>query len=219
MLIRHIKKWWYIFAIWVCRMFCVVFFRMHVRGQENVPKEGAFLLISNHQSYLDPIFCGTPLRRQLAYVARDSLFKIWISRIIISSVGAIPIRRDKADLSAVKRMLAKLSEGLGLCLFPEATRTTDGKIAGLKAGFLLIFRKSKAPIVPVVIDGAFESWPKHKMFFSPGCRISVSYGKCIRPEDVAEMSDKQLAGHITKILRQMHNQSRRIQRKQPYQYQ
>jgi 1-acyl-sn-glycerol-3-phosphate acyltransferase len=199
-------------------MFCVVFFRMHIHGQGNVPKKGPFILICNHQSYLDPIFCGAPIPRQISYVGRANLFKNWMFRSIILSVGSIAIRRDKPDLTAIKRMLARLSDGFGLCLFPEATRTSDGRIALLKPGFSFIVRKSKAPIVPVIIDGAFDCWPRHQKLFNPGQRISVDYGKCIQPEEVEKMTDRELAQHMTGIMREMLNQCRIKRGKQPYKY-
>ena len=218
MFMKYLSRGWYVFALWTSRMFCVVFFRMHLHGQENIPRKGPFLLISNHQSLLDPIFCGAPLRRQLAFIGRDSLFRNWLFRIIIVSVGAIPIRRNTADLTAIKRMIGRLKEGYGLCLFPEATRTSDGRIAPLRPGFSLLSRKGNASIVPVVIDGAFQCWPRTKKFFSPWYRISVYYGKCIEPEQARSMSDDELAAHVTNIMRRMLNESRVRLGNEAYEY-
>jgi len=219
MLMKYIKRGWYVFALWTCRMFCVVFFRMHLNGQENIPRKGPFLLVSNHQSYLDPIFCGAPLRRQLVYVARDSLFRSWAFRSIIASVGAIPVRRAAADLTAVKRMIASLREGFGLCLFPEATRTSDGRIAALRPGFSFLSRKADAPIIPVVIDGAFQCWPREKKFFLPWQHIWVWYGKQIEPQEAARMSDEQLAAYVTNTMRRMLNDCRMRFGRRVYEYQ
>ncbi len=215
---KYVSLCWYLFALWVCRMYLVVFFRMHIRGQKNVPRKGPFLLICNHQSYLDPVFCGAPLRRQMAYVGRDTLFTNLIFKTIIASVGTIAVRRDKADLNAIRRMLARLEDGLGLCLFPEATRSMDGKIAPLKPGFAFIVRKSKASIVPVIVDGAFECWPRHQRFFIPGYHIAVQYGRCINYDEIASMTDEQIADYITSILCQMHNKCRIRMHKKPYDY-
>ena len=214
-----LKEYWYTFALWACRMFCVVFFRMHIDGSDNVPGKGPFLLICNHQSYLDPLFCGSPSRRQLAFVARDTLFKSWFFGNLIASVGTIPIKRDKSDLGAVKKMLRTLQDGKGLCLFPEGTRSQDGKISALKPGFGFICRKTKAPIVPVVVDGAFECWPRFAKFFSPGHDISVSYGQSISPQEIENMDDKQLARYLTNILRDLQNNARIKRKKQPFKYQ
>lgn len=218
MLLKYIKHGWYIFALWACRMFCVVFFRMHLHGQENVPKKGAFLLVSNHQSNLDPVFCGAPIRRQLAYAARESLFKHWGFRMIIRSVGTIPIKRDTADLKAMRRLLGLLLEGYGLCLFPEGTRTSDGKINSLQPGVSFLSRKTNAPIIPVVIDGAFQAWPRHKQLFTPWMHIWVWYGKRIEPEFTASMSDKDFAEYLTGVMRKMLNDCREKFGKSPYEY-
>ncbi len=218
MFLKHVKHVWYVFALWACRMFCVVFFRMHLNGQENIPSKGPFLLVSSHQSYLDPIFCGAPIRRQMVFVARDSLFRSFAFRSIIASVGAIPVRRGVADLTAIKRMIASLREGFGLCLFPESTRTSDGRIAALRPGFSLLCRKTKAPIVPVVIDGAFQSWPRDKKFFSPWQHIWVWYGKRIEPQEAARMSDDEFATYLTDVMRRMLNECRKKFDRSTYEY-
>ena len=185
------------------------------------------MLVSNHQSFLDPVFCGIPLKRPLYFLARDTLFRplVFCRRRkrgffgwLISSVNTIPVRRGKADLSAVKTIIGKLKEGSGVCLFPEATRTKDGKIAPFKPGFGLLCRRGKAAVVPVVIDGAFECWPRHKKIFSPGSEIVICYGKCITPKEVKEMNDMELAKNLTDMLRRMQNDCRIKHGKEPLKY-
>jgi len=209
---------WYWFARWGCRIFCCVFFSLRIYGRENVPDEGAFMLISNHQSYLDPVFCGMHLKRHLYFLARDSLFASRIFGGLISSVNTIPIRQGEVDLSAIKKIIGKLKEGYGVCLFPEGTRTNDGKITPFKGGFGLLCRRGDAAVVPVMIDGAFECWPRHQKVFIPGSRIVICYGKAITAEDVKGMSDRELAEKLTDILREMQNNYRVQQGKEPYCY-
>jgi 1-acyl-sn-glycerol-3-phosphate acyltransferase len=211
------KMRWFRFARWCCKVLCNLFFRVHVYEKENVPDKGAFVLVSNHQSYLDPVFCGIPLKRPLYFLARDSLWKNRFFGRLISSVNTIPVRQGKADLSAMRKVIGKLKEGRGVCLFPEGTRTSDGKIVPFKPGFGLLCRRGKAAVVPVVIDGAFECWPRHKKIFSPG-RIEVSYGKAIPAGEVANMSDRELAQVLTDTLRRMQKESRIRQGKEPYNY-
>ena len=209
---------WFRFARWMCKMFCILFFRLKVYGRENVPEEGAFILISNHQSFLDPLFCGVYLKRPLFFLARDSLFANRFFGWLISSLNTIPVRRGEADLSAIKKVIEKLKQGNGVCLFPEATRSRDGRISAFKPGFGLLCRRGGAAVVPVVIDGAFECWPRHKKIFSPGSKIVVHYGECIKAEQVKEMTDKQLAENLTLTLRKMQNQCRLEQGKEAYNY-
>ena len=208
---------WFRFARFCCRMFCSLFFRVSLYGKENVPDKGAFMLISNHQSYLDPLFCGVYIKRELNFMARDTLFANRFFGWLISSVGTIPVVRGQADLSAVKKIIERLKEGRGVCLFPEGTRTNDGRISLFKGGFGLLSRRGGAVIVPVVIDGAFECWPRHKKIFSPG-RIAVCYGKAILVEEAKSMGDKKLAEKLTDTMRQMQKDIREKQGKEPYSY-
>ena len=190
------------------KIFCTLFFKLTVFGKENIPKKGPFLLISNHQSFLDPLFCGIHLKRHLYFLARDTLFRNYFFGKLLTSVNTIPVRRGQADISAVKTVITKLKQGRGVCLFPEATRTKDGKIADLKPGFGLLGRRGKAAIIPTVIEGAFECWPRHKKIFSPGAEIIVCYGEQITADKIKKMTDTQLAQLITEKMRQMQNKCR-----------
>ncbi|MHC4734272.1 MAG: lysophospholipid acyltransferase family protein [Planctomycetota bacterium] len=211
------KMRWFRFARWCCKVFCNLFFRIHVCGKENVPEKGAVMLVGNHQSYLDPVFCGIYLKRPLYFLARDSLWKNRFFGRLISSVNTIPVKQDKGDLSAMRKVISKLKEGWGVCLFPEGTRTSDGKITPFKPGFGLLCRRGGATVVPVVIDGAFECWPRHKKIFSPGS-IEVCYGKAIPAGEVANMDDRELAELVTDTLRRMQTESRIKQGKESYNY-
>ena len=191
---------------------------MRFYGLENIPTEGAFLLISNHQSFLDPLFCGINTGRPLFFLARDTLFKNWFFGPLLVSVNAIAVRRGEADLGAIKKVIAKLKEGRGVCLFPEGTRTRDGKIAAFKPGLGLLCRRGSAAIVPVVVDGAFECWPRHKKIFSPGAEITVAYGKMNTADEISAISDEQLAEKLTATMRQMQKDYRVKHNKKPYDY-
>jgi len=217
MLKKTLKTGWYWLARGLLSFFCKLFFRLRVYGSENVPDKGAFILAGNHQSYLDPIFCGISLKRHLYFLARDSLFKNKFFGWLISSVNTIPVKRNRADLSSMKKIIGKLKEGNGVCLFPEATRTNDGRISSFKPGFGLLCRRGEATVVPVLIDGAFECWPRHKKIFSSGS-IVLCYGKAITAEQVKDMDDKELAESLTDTLRRMQNDCRVKHNKEPYRY-
>lgn len=214
---EKVRARWFWFARWVCRLFCILFFRVRFYGMENVPDKGAFILISNHQSFLDPVLCGIGLKRHLYFLARDSLFKNKLFGGLISSVNTIPVKRGRADFSSIKKIIGKLKDGGGVCLFPEGTRSEDGRIGRFKPGFGLICRRGEAVIVPVLIDGAFECWPKVKKMFSPGS-IAVCYGKAIPRQQVEKMDDKELADKLTDRVRQMQNACRMSRGKETYHY-
>ena len=214
---KRLKIAWYWTARLGCAVFCAIVFRLRVRGRENVPRGGAYILAGNHQSYLDPVFCGVGIRRRLCYVARDSLYRFKLFGWLIRSLDAIPIGRDKADIAAMKMIIARLQQGEAVCLYPEGTRTHDGRIVPVKAGFGLLCRRSQAAVVPVLVDGAFECWPRQKRLFTPG-RVTIWYGKTLEAEEIRAMTNEELAGRLTATLRQMQNDCRLAQGKKPYDY-
>jgi len=118
----------------------------------------------------------------------------------------------------MRQVIDKLKAGSGVCIFPEATRTSDGRIASFKPGFGLLCRRGGAAVVPVLIDGAFECWPRHKKIFSPGGRITVCYGKAISAEQVKVIGDRALAELLTDTLRRMQTESRLKHGREPLKY-
>jgi 1-acyl-sn-glycerol-3-phosphate acyltransferase len=207
---------WYFISGWPCRFFCLIFFQTRAYNYMKVPKKGGFLLVCNHQCLLDPMFAVIPVTRQFCFAARDSLFKVPLLGWLIRTYNSIPIKRGKPDLAAMKICVERLKQGYGLIIFPEATRTRDGKIEALKPGFGLLSRKANIPIIPVVIDGAFECWPKHKMP-SPG-QIHLTYGEPLWPEKIGSMDDRELAKYLTVVLRQMQAELRLKIGKEPFDY-
>jgi 1-acyl-sn-glycerol-3-phosphate acyltransferase len=220
-LVKRIKKkinfYWYCLWRQGCRMFCRVYFNPTAFNKSYVPEDGAFLLLSNHQSFLDPMINADPLKRQCCFAARDTLFTIPVFGKLVHSFNAIPIKRGQADLTAIRAFIEKLNEGYGLVLYPEGTRTEDGKIADMKPGFGLLARKANVPIIPSVIDGAFECWPRHQKLFSRG-KIYVTYGEPIPAQKVAEMGDREFAKYLTEILREMQKQLRLKVGRKPFEY-
>lgn len=212
-----IKVKWYFVARFMCQVFTLLFFRYRVYGRNNIPSSGSFIIAGNHQSFLDPVFMGIGARRRLLFMARDTLFNSRLFGGLIRSTNAIPVSRDKADIGAIKLVLAQLNEGHGVCLYPEGTRSADGKITAFKPGFGLLCRRSKAPVVPAVVDGAFECWPRHRKLFSPG-PVVVWFGKPLSPDEIRSMTNEQLADWLTRTLRQMQRHCRLKQGKKPYDY-
>jgi len=208
---------WYWLARFGCWIACAVLFRLRTCGRENVPTTGAVILASNHQCYLDPVFCGVGVKRHLTYVARDTLFRYRLFGLLIHSLNAIPIGRDKADIAAMRAIIARLREGAAVCLYPEGTRTYDGRIIPVKPGFGLLCRRAKAAVVPVLIDGGFEVWPRFHRLFQPG-RVLVQFGQPLSPAQIATMGNEDLADYLTRTLRQMQNAARLQQGKPPYDY-
>ena len=211
------KVWYHIWRC-LCALFVIIFFWFKVYRRQNVPKKGAFLLLSNHQSFLDPIFCAGLLPMRMCYMARDTLFTNPVLGWMIRSVNAIPVKRGHSDIGAMKAVIERLNRGLPVCLFPEGTRTSDGKITAVKPGVALLSRRAKVPVVPMVIDGAFEAWPRHKKIWGLGHHVVAYYGKPISAERIKEMGDEAFAEHLTHVLWDLQNEIRVKRGKEPFDY-
>jgi len=163
-----------------------VFFRGEVVGVENLPGAGAFLIAANHVSFLDPPFIGSQVPRQICYFARKTLWKPGLASWWLDTVGTIPVDRDGGqDVSAIKRVLRSLKEGKGLILFPEGTRSPDGRLKAPKAGVGLIACRSQVPVVPARIFGSFEACGKGGTL-RLGTPVTVVFGPPIAPAEYDE---------------------------------
>jgi 1-acyl-sn-glycerol-3-phosphate acyltransferase len=209
MRIPHWRTIWYGCCHVVCRLIAVVVFRFRVWGGRNERgvRDGGLLVCSNHQSHFDPVIVGLTLRRQLNFLARQTLFAFTPFRWLILSLNAIPIDREGFGLSGIKETLRRLKRGNAVLVFPEGTRTRDGEVAPLKPGFCAIARRGKVPLLPVAIEGAFDAWPRHHKL--PGiATIHVSVGPPITPEEVRQLSDDQLLAELQRRIRACHARAR-----------
>jgi len=184
------------------------FFGLRVLGRENVPASGPLLLVSNHQSFLDPILCGVALKRELDFMARDSLFDNKLLGLQIRALNTFPVQRDHADVGAIKEVIKRLQQGKAVTIFPEGTRSDDGQIKPFKSGFELIARRAKATTVPVLIDGAFDVWSRHRKLPRMG-KIYVVYGKAISPEQAEQMAKGEYVASVDRQIRDMQRELHR----------
>jgi 1-acyl-sn-glycerol-3-phosphate acyltransferase len=162
---------------WTCfRLMYATYFRWRVYGTENVPEQGGVILASNHASFLDPPLVGSGLKRDINYLARESLFRFPGIGALLRSWNAVPVDRDGGGAKGLKIILDRLLAGNGIILFPEGTRTKDGQLQPARSGIGLTVIKSAAPVVPVRVFGTFEAFGRHIKFPKPR-RVIVKYGK------------------------------------------
>ncbi|HSY42750.1 MAG TPA: lysophospholipid acyltransferase family protein [Candidatus Acidoferrum sp.] len=165
------------------------YFRWRVSGAENVPVTGGVILAANHASFLDPPLVGSGLKRDINYLARESLFRFPLVGALLRSWNSVPVDRDGGGAKGLKIILGRLLDGAGIILFPEGTRTPDGKLQPARAGIGLVVAKSNAPVVPVRVFGTFEAYGRNVKFPRPR-RIAVKYGQPMRFEKLrAEAKD------------------------------
>ena len=171
---------------------------LRVEGHEHVPREGGVILCSNHQSYLDPMILGSSITRQLDYMARDTLFRNRLFGSLIALYNAIPIPRERTGTAGLKAMIERLNHGRMVVLFPEGTRTADGRLGKLKPGVCTIVRRCPVPVslLPVGIAGAYESWPRNRTL-PRICPLRVSIGSPIALDPATKPDSEQLLGELS----------------------
>ncbi len=178
-----------------------IIYRAEVHGQENIPQEGGAIIAANHISLWDPPFVGAFCPRRVSFMAKKELFENSVFSSIITSLGAFPVNRGAADRNAIKTALTILGEGKCLGLFPEGTRSKDGKLGEPEAGIGLIAYKANVPIVPVAITGT-----NGKGMFP---KFTIRFGKPIPagdPKDKKLMTTlpTQIMTEIQKLLDEEH---------------
>lgn len=186
---RVLMVWIVIYGI--VRMFFRVVYRTRITGQHNVPSTGAVIYVSNHQSHLDPMISGLPIwDRPFTPLARATLFDTWWLGMIMKWFGTIPVDRGSGRAGPMRAMLGELEAGRCVMLYPEGTRSDDGRVAQLESGFLLLVKKSGKPIVPIVLEGAHDVWPRGTSRPRLGGRITVTVLEPIPANDfLADGSD------------------------------
>ena len=147
-------------------------YKIEYVGLENVPKEGGFILASNHMKALDPLFISLGIKdRQLHFMGKKELFENPITKWALTKVNGFPIVRGSADPEALNYAIRIPQEGHILGIFPEGTRSKDFKPARAKRGIALIAKEAKANVLPVSIYSADE--------MKKGTKLTIRFGELI----------------------------------------
>lgn len=177
-----------------------VLFRFKAKGLEHIPKRGGFILASNHVSYLDPIAVGVACQRKLNYMAKEELFCNPLFSRLLSRIGVFPVKRDSADLSALKEAMRRVRIGGALVLFPEGSRRFDGASHEPYSGIGFLAAKLNVPVIPAFVKGTEKALPAGAKFIRL-TNISVCFGKQISIE--RRMPYQDIAGHIMDNIRHL----------------
>ena len=176
--------WYWLFRYLLIGPWVRLLFRVAVEGEENLPDSGAAILAGNHLSFSDSFFVPVMLRRKVTFLAKAEYFtgkgiKGLVSRWFMSLAGQVPI--DRASGSAAQDALETarriLQGGDLLGIYPEGTRSPDGRLYRGKTGVARMALESRVPVIPVAMIGTDKVQPPGKLIPKLGGRIVIRFGK------------------------------------------
>lgn len=179
----------YNFVISLVRIFIHIKYKITYIDRGNIPQNGGFIAASNHISNWDPPVVGISLRGKFSIMAKEELFRNKLLGWIIRKLGAFPVERGKAANEPIERAISDIKKGRIFMIFPEGTRSKDGKIGRAKAGVTLIASQANTPVLPICVKyGEKKKFKRRKVW--------VAFGEIIEPHRI------KIEGTDRKALRQ-----------------
>lgn len=175
-------------------------------GTEHLPRRGSAIVISNHASYMDAILLGSASPRPIRFIVLRWMYDLVFLRWFYWGMGTIPVRAG-TDARGLKRAVRALREGRIVGVFPEGTRSPDGRVGEARPGAALLAAWTGAPVVPAYIDGARESMPVGGRFPKPA-RIHVRFGPPIRLDAGRGLRER---GGVAEFTRRMETALRALE--------
>lgn len=182
-MVRNVCSAVYIGIYQTARWFLRLLGRADWCGLENIP-EGGCIIACNHQSHADPPFVGCTMDSLTYFFARKSLFDVPVVGFLLRRANTIPVDRDGgSDVAAFKKVFTVLKSGNSLIMFPEGTRSKDGKMQEAKAGVGLMACKMRVPVVPVRVFGTSDLLRRGAFLPTPGARLSAVFLPAMPPAE------------------------------------
>jgi 1-acyl-sn-glycerol-3-phosphate acyltransferase len=178
---------------------CKVVFRVRVRGREQAPRSGPYIVAPTHRSILDVPFAAFITRRTIRFLAKEELFSTTFGSRFFTALGAVKVERGTADRGALRALEAALREGSPVAVFPEGTRGSGPRLGPLFDGAAYLAVKLGVPIVPVGIGGSEDILPKGKVFPRLN-RVAVVVGNPIQPPKLEGRARRSAAAEMTDAL-------------------
>ena len=166
-------------------------------GQENIPRNGSFIMVSNHGSLLDPPLLGHAIGRNISFMAKAELFKIPVLGFVIRACGAYPVKRGIADKNTIKTACDKLLNNNSIGIFIDGTRQKNGLVNKPKQGAALLAFKNQKLLLPVAIVNSHRLI-RFRFFIPIFTKIVIKVGKPINPPNSSSRDDLNLVTNFLK---------------------
>jgi 1-acyl-sn-glycerol-3-phosphate acyltransferase len=180
-IIAHVGYW--LIKIVLAIPLLHLFFRIEVHGRENLPRHGAAVIASNHLSTIDSVFVPLVIPRKVTYLAKSQFttgrsLGAWFRRTLMQTIGQLSIDRSGGAASAlgIAAGAGVLAKGQVLGIYPEGTRSPDGRLYRGRTGIARILVEQNAPVVPVAVFGTPQVMPKGAKFPRLGRKVIIVFG-------------------------------------------
>lgn len=193
---------------------CVLFFsgvKMHIIGEENVPKDCSVLYVGNHRSYFDVVMTYTRVPRPTGYIAKKEMLRYPLLMHWMKNLHCLFLDRDnlKSGMKTILEAINLLKNGVSICVFPEGTRNRTDKMLTFKEGSLKVAEKSGCPIVPMAITNSADIFENHlpKMIKTD---VIIEYGKPFYAKDLPKEQQKFLGSYTQNLIQEMLNKNKTV---------
>ncbi|MFH1045807.1 MAG: lysophospholipid acyltransferase family protein [Candidatus Omnitrophota bacterium] len=166
-----------------------ILFRLEAYGRENIPRQGGFILASNHASHIDPPLLAAASPRKVAFIAKEELFDHPFAAWFLRGLNAFPVKLKAADIKSMRESIRRLKIGEALAIFPEGRRSENGELDKPLGGIGLIAARSGVPIVPAYIEGSIKALPRGTACVRP-IKIRVYFGKPFRIDELKSTAER-----------------------------
>ena len=156
---------------------------LRVEGEEHVPTAGAVLLASTHQSHADSLAIGTAVPRPTHFLGDRRLMSWPVVGRRLPRLGMVPLNRGEGDLAAMEVVAGLLARDACIVIYPEGSRSRDGRVHRLRSGLSRIAALTQVPVVPVAVAGIHEVWPIGARPRLRGGRVTVRFAPQLAPPD------------------------------------
>ncbi|ACK68924.1 1-acyl-sn-glycerol-3-phosphate acyltransferase [Gloeothece citriformis PCC 7424] len=183
------------------------YFQGRIYGAEKVPQQGSLVIVSNHASYFDPPLISCAVRRPVAYMAKEELFKTPVFKQAIQLYGAYPVKRGTGDRGAFRAAVKALNDGWAVGIFLEGTRTPNGRINDPKLGAAMIAAHTQVPLLPVSLWGTEKILRKGSPLPRP-TPVKIRIGDLIEPPSSTKREALlKVTDQCAQIINEMHDLS------------
>lgn len=189
-----------VMGAWARSVFPIMGKRLHIQGREKFDKNKKYILLANHASMFDIIAIMAFFPR-VAWFGHERLLKIPLFRTMLRMTDYIPM--TMANIRNTRRMVEQLiekSSARTIAIFPEGTRTLNGKINPFYRGFIYLLRASQTDILPVTLNGFFRLKPKNRRHINFGARLEVIIHTPIAGKELIPLEDKEIIDRVKSVI-------------------